>query len=64
MGERSICTDQLRIGTGTDDKYQLLNDCTEVANLRIISKFRATVLANLIGEYLRDKVQSEMVIFE
>jgi hypothetical protein len=64
MGERIICTDQLRIGTGTDEKYLLLNDCEEVANLRIISKFQATALGNLIGEYLRDKVLSEMVIFK
>lgn len=35
-----------------------------MAYLRIISKFQATVLADLIGEYLRDKVVSEMVIFE
>ena len=39
LGERSICIDQLKIGNGVDDKYQVLFGCIEVAEVRIISKY-------------------------
>ena len=66
MGERRIPTDQFKIGTGTDEKYEILSEskCAVVATLRIISKFQAHGLGNLIGEYLRDKVKAETVIYQ
>ena len=64
LGERHISTDQLKVGTGTDEKYEILNECNVVAELRRISKFQASAMQNLIGEYLRDKVVSEIVVFD
>ena len=63
LGERCICTDQLKVGTGIDDKYKVLIGCVEVAEIRIISKFTAASLGDRIGEYLRDKVENYSVIY-
>ena len=64
IGERTLCIDQLKIGMGVDEKYKVLKGCYTMGEIRIVSKYVPSTVAQKIGEFYIGKVETERVIWD